>query len=147
MSKYKPPKTSASKEVKKLKRPPFAKDLFWGKFDTEVLGYPEVLNVEQLETLESMAEQVNKFFDESVDSKKIDAESKIPKETLDGLKALGLFGQQIPTEYGGLGLNATEYSRLAEFIAKDPSISVTLSAHQAIGLKVKLLIIITCISF
>ena len=82
-----------------------------------------------------MVAPVEKFFEESVDSKKIDAEGKIPKETLDGLKALGLFGQQIPTEYGGLGLNATEFARLAEFVAIDASIGVTLAAHQSIGLK------------
>lgn len=122
--------------MKKLKRPPFAKGLFLGQFDTHVLAYPEVLNVEQLETLDSMVEQVGKFFDESVDSKKIDTEAKIPKETLDGLKQLGLFGQQIPTEYGGLGLSATEYSRLTEITAVDASIGVTLAAHQSIGLKV-----------
>jgi acyl-CoA dehydrogenase family protein 9 len=52
------------------------------------------------------------------------------------LKTFGLFGQQIPEKYGGLGLNATEYARLGEATAIDGSISVTLAAHQAIGLKV-----------
>lgn len=86
--------------------------------------------------LDEMLAPVEKFFDESVDSKKIDKEGKIPKETLDGIKALGLFGQQIPTEYGGLGLNATEFARIAEVYAIDASIGVTLAAHQSIGLKV-----------
>lgn len=36
----------------------------------------------------------------SVDSKKIDQDAKIPPETLKGLKSLGLFGMQIPEEYG-----------------------------------------------
>lgn len=35
-----------------------------------------------------------------VDSKKIDQDAKIPPETLQGLKDLGLFGMQIPEEYG-----------------------------------------------
>ena len=35
----------------------------------------------------------------SVDSAKIDREATIPKEVLDGLKELGLFGLQIPEEY------------------------------------------------
>ena len=55
---------------------------------------------------------------------------------LAGLKELGLFGQQIPEEYGGLGLNATEYARIAEIVSRDGAIGVTLAAHQAIGLKV-----------
>lgn len=36
----------------------------------------------------------------SVDSSKIDHESKIPPETMNGLKELGLFGIMIPEEYG-----------------------------------------------
>lgn len=39
---------------------------------------------------------------------------------------------------GGLGLSNTMYARLNEIIALDGSIAVTLAAHQAIGLKVKL---------
>ena len=37
---------------------------------------------------------------------------------------------------GGLGLNATEFARLAEITALDGSVAVTLAAHQSIGLKV-----------
>jgi hypothetical protein len=77
-----------------------------------------------------------KWFSVLVDSKKIDATGQIPQQTLDQLKAFGLFGQQIPEEYGGLGLNATEYARLGEVTSIDGSIAVTLAAHQAIGLKV-----------
>lgn len=40
---------------------------------------------------------------------------------------------------GGLGLSNTIYARLNEIIALDGSIAVTLAAHQAIGLKVKIL--------
>lgn len=104
-----------------------------------MLAFPEVLDKERLQTLEELIAPVEKFFEESVDSKKIDVEGKIPEETLEGLKELGLFGQQIPTEYGGLGLNATEYARLGEITALDGSIAVTLAAHQAIGLKVKVI--------
>jgi acyl-CoA dehydrogenase family protein 9 len=75
------------------------------------------------------------LFSVLVDSKKIDATGQIPQQTLDQLKAFGLFGQQIPEEYGGLGLNATEYARLGEVTSTDGSIAVTLAAHQAIGLK------------
>jgi alkylation response protein AidB-like acyl-CoA dehydrogenase len=35
----------------------------------------------------------------SVDSAQIDRDATIPKEVLDGLKELGLFGLQIPEEY------------------------------------------------
>lgn len=38
---------------------------------------------------------------------------------------------------GGLELDATGYTRLAEVTALDGSIAVTLAGHQAIGLKVQ----------
>ncbi|XP_013000888.1 complex I assembly factor ACAD9, mitochondrial isoform X2 [Cavia porcellus] len=72
---------------------------------------------------------------EEVDSRKIDQEGKIPNDTLEKLRSLGLFGMQIPEEYGGLGLSHTMYARLGEAISLDGSITVTLAAHQAIGLK------------
>lgn len=87
-----------------------------------MLAYPEVLTNEKLEELEAMVEAIRRFYDEngelhsfmcvaspnvadqnsalSVDTAKIDREKNIPKEILDGLKALGLFGLQVPTEYG-----------------------------------------------
>lgn len=41
---------------------------------------------------------------------------------------------------GGLGLSNTMYARLGEITSLDGSIAVTLAAHQAIGLKVMLLL-------
>ncbi|XP_047102374.1 complex I assembly factor ACAD9, mitochondrial-like [Schistocerca piceifrons] len=118
----------------KLDRPPFVKGLFLGHFDTNVLTYPEVLDKEELQCLNELVAPVERFFSE-VDSKAIDQSGAIPDKILESLKSLGLFGQQIPVEFGGLGLNATEYARLGEVIALDGSIAVTLAAHQAIGLK------------
>uniref|UniRef100_A0A663MM96 Complex I assembly factor ACAD9, mitochondrial n=1 Tax=Athene cunicularia TaxID=194338 RepID=A0A663MM96_ATHCN len=100
----------------------------------EVFPYPEISN-EELEEINQFVGPVEKFFNEEVDSKKIDQDAKIPPETLKGLKDLGLFGMQIPEEYGGLGLSNTMYARLGEITSLDGSIAVTLAAHQAIGLK------------
>ncbi|KAK7488577.1 hypothetical protein BaRGS_00020194 [Batillaria attramentaria] len=103
---------TTAKDRKPKTNAPFAKNLFLGNFDKEMLVYPEIM-----------------------DSKAIDVNAKIPEETLQAIKELGLFGQQIPQEYGGLGLNATKYARIAEITSQDGSIAVTLAAHQAIGLK------------
>nr|XP_056717617.1 complex I assembly factor ACAD9, mitochondrial [Euleptes europaea] len=116
-------------------RPAFAKELFLGRFrKEEVFPYPEISN-EELEEINQFVGPVEKFFSEEVDSKKIDQDAKIPEETLNGLKNLGLFGIQIPEEYGGLGLSNTMYARLGEITSQDGAIAVTLAAHQAIGLK------------
>ncbi|KAM4587103.1 complex I assembly factor ACAD9, mitochondrial isoform 1-T1 [Odontesthes bonariensis] len=113
----------------------YAKDLFLGQVNkAEVFPYPEIGN-EELEEIKQFVAPVEKFFSEEVDSAKIDQEAKIPPETLNGLKELGLFGIMVPEEYGGLGLSNTMYARLNEIIALDGSIAVTLAAHQAIGLK------------
>nr|XP_028574790.1 acyl-CoA dehydrogenase family member 9, mitochondrial isoform X3 [Podarcis muralis] len=118
-----------------LPRPAFAKELFLGTLRKEdVFPFPEISN-EELEEINQFVGPVEKFFNEDVDSKKIDQDAKIPQETLNELKNLGLFGMQIPEEYGGLGLSNTMYARLGEITSQDGAIAVTLAAHQAIGLK------------
>ncbi|XP_055413463.1 complex I assembly factor ACAD9, mitochondrial isoform X1 [Bubalus kerabau] len=113
----------------------FAKELFLGKIQKkEAFPFPEVSR-DELNEINQFLGPVEKFFTEEVDSRKIDQEGKIPDETLEKLKSLGLFGMQVPEEYGGLGLSNTMYARLAEVIGLDASIAVTLAAHQAIGLK------------
>uniref|UniRef100_A0A3Q1FFI3 Acyl-CoA dehydrogenase family member 9, mitochondrial-like n=1 Tax=Acanthochromis polyacanthus TaxID=80966 RepID=A0A3Q1FFI3_9TELE len=114
----------------------YAKDLFLGQVN-KVFPYPEIGN-EELEEINQLVAPVERFFTEDVDSAKIDRDAKIPPETLNGLKELGLFGIMVPEEYGGLGLSNTMYARLAEIISLDGSIAVTLAAHQAIGLKVRM---------
>ena len=75
-----------------------------------------------------------------VDSSAMDKAAHIPDEVLDKLRELGLFGIQVPEQYGGLGLGATEFSRLAEVYSIDGGIATTLAAHQCIGFKVRLII-------
>ncbi|XP_058422358.1 complex I assembly factor ACAD9, mitochondrial [Diceros bicornis minor] len=113
----------------------FAKELFLGKIEKkEVFPFPEV-SQDELNEINQFVGPVEKFFTEEVDSRKIDQEGKIPHDTLEKLKNLGLFGMQVPEEYGGLGLSNTMYARLGEIISLDASIAVTLAGHQAIGLK------------
>ncbi|XP_072181721.1 complex I assembly factor ACAD9, mitochondrial-like [Diadema setosum] len=113
----------------------FAKNLCLGKFNKDdAFPFPEV-SVEQFENLNQMCDPIEKFFTEEVDSKTIDVNAKIDEKTLQGLKELGLFGQQVPEQYGGLGLSNTEFARLAEITALDGAIAVTLAAHQSIGFK------------
>ncbi|XP_059544326.1 complex I assembly factor ACAD9, mitochondrial isoform X3 [Myotis daubentonii] len=113
----------------------FAKELFLGRIEKkEVFPFPEV-SQDELNEINQFVGPIERFFTEEVDSRKIDQEGKIPTETLEKLKGLGLFGMQVPEEYGGLGLSNTMYARLGEIVGLDGSIAVTLAAHQAIGLK------------
>lgn len=124
-----------SKTGKPLKNIPFIKELFLGRFDKDMLVYPELPNAEDYDELNALVAPVEEFFKKEVDSNQIDIDGIIPEDVLNHLGELGLFGQQIPQEYGGLGLDATRYARVAEITARDGAIAVTLAGHQAIGLK------------
>nr|XP_013000479.1 acyl-CoA dehydrogenase family member 9, mitochondrial isoform X2 [Cavia porcellus] len=113
----------------------FAKELFLGKIEKKgVFPFPE-MDQDELNEINQFVGPVERFFTEEVDSGKIDREGKIPDDTLEKLKSLGLFGMQVPEEYGGLGLSNTTSIRLGEILSLDGSIAVTLVAHQALGLK------------
>jgi acyl-CoA dehydrogenase len=58
------------------------------------------------ETLNHLVETVRRFVRERLIplEQEVDANDKIPDDVIDEMKALGLFGLSIPTDYGGLGL-------------------------------------------
>jgi acyl-CoA dehydrogenase family protein 9 len=118
----------------------FMKALFHGVISEDMIfPFPE-MPAEDRENVSMILDSVRRFCASSVDSAKIDREHKIPDEVLEGLKGLGLFGLQIPTDYDGIGLSATAYARVMQEVAGvDTSIAVTLGAHQSIGLKAILL--------
>lgn len=55
-------RTPGPSTVKKKQKSPFAKDLFLGKFDHDVLTYPEVLDKERLQTLNELVAPIERFF-------------------------------------------------------------------------------------
>ena len=114
----------------------FMKSLFHGIIsEALVFPYPEPSGAER-ESVNMMLESVRKYFNTNVDSVKIDREAEIPKEVLEGVKQLGLFGGVIPEEFGGIGLSSTGWTRMMQEVgALDAAFAVTLGAHQSIGLK------------
>ena len=53
-----------------------------------------------------------------------------------GLRELGAFGLQVPTELGGVGLSNTQYARLTEIVGgNDLGLGIFIGAHQSIGFK------------
>jgi acyl-CoA dehydrogenase family member 9 len=114
----------------------FMKSLFHGVIaESVIFPYPTPSEGE-CDSINAILESVRRFCAAHVDSAKIDQTHEIPDAVMSGLKELGLFGMQIPTEYGGVGLSATGYARVTqEFGGIDPAIAVMLGAHQSIGLK------------
>jgi len=115
----------------------FAMGMFLGKIkNEEVFPYPEVLTAEELEETEMLSEAADKFFAEQNDALKNDAMEKVDDATNEGLKELGAFGMQVPPELGGVGLNNTQYGRMAQNIGKyDLGLGIYIGAHQSIGFK------------
>ena len=67
---------------------------------------------------------------------KLEKEGSIPDELMDGLKEIGLFGLNIPEEYGGVGLGLAGYLSVLRAIARtDMALALTPTAHLSIGLK------------
>jgi acyl-CoA dehydrogenase family protein 9 len=116
--------------------PSIVAGMFYGEIvEEEVFPFPQFSET-QKETAKMMTDAIQKFAATSIDAAKFDREAKIPPEVLKGLGELGLCGMTVGEEYGGLGLDSTLYARVfAEIGAIDPSIGVTLGAHQSIGYK------------
>jgi acyl-CoA dehydrogenase family protein 9 len=114
----------------------FMKSLFHGVIaENVVFPYPMPSDGES-DAINAILESVRRFAAANIDSAKIDQNHEIPAGVLQGLKDLGLFGMQIPTEHGGAGLSMTGYARVTQEIGGiDAAIAVTLGAHQSIGLK------------
>lgn len=114
----------------------FMKALFHGVIAEDMIfPYPE-LPSDDRENTSMILDSVRRYFAANVDAAKIDREHAIPPEVMDGLKALGLFGLQIPTDHDGIGLSASAYARVMQEVGGlDASIAVMLGAHQSIGLK------------
>lgn len=74
-----------------------------------------------------------------VDSGQIDRLASIPETVMDGCAGIGLFGQRIDSEFGGLGMTALESTRVAESMGLDASVFATVTAHEALGIKVDML--------
>ncbi len=118
----------------------FMKALFHGIIESDlVFPYPTMKDDER-ETVSMIVDSLHKFAEVHIDSVAIDKNHHLPDEALEKMKEMGLFGLIIPEEYGGFGLSNTAYARIMEELgAIDPSLAVTVGAHQSIGLKAILL--------
>lgn len=115
--------------------------LFMGKpaFD-KVVPFP-AQTVEDEDQGDAFLRRLEDFLENNVDSDEIDRTGEIPEEVIEGLAKLGAFGIKIPTEYGGLGLSQTNYSRAAMLLGKYcGNLTALLSAHQSIGVPQPLMV-------
>ncbi|XP_011166483.1 very long-chain specific acyl-CoA dehydrogenase, mitochondrial [Solenopsis invicta] len=115
----------------------FTMNLFRGHLQlNQVCPYPEPMNEEQTDTIKMLIDPLEKFYEEVNDAAKNDQNACVDEKTLKALWDFGGFSLQVPTEYGGLGLTNTQYSRVVEICGyNDLGVGITLGAHQSIGFK------------
>ncbi len=118
----------------------FIKSAFVGAIDSErILPYPRTPS-QDAEIVETITDSFTRFAAEHIDAERFDREAHYPREVLDGLAELGLFGLVVPEEYGGLGLTVWSYCQIMERVAGvDPSTVATIGAHLSIGIKALLM--------
>lgn len=115
--------------------PSFVRELFLGRYRLDLL-HPHPVKEDPAEAARAAPFFATlRAFLERIDSDMIDRTGEIPEAYVQELREMGAFGIKIPTEYGGLGLSYTSYTRaIAMVTSKDGSLTALLSAHQSIGL-------------
>src|SRR4051795_5092098 len=113
----------------------FGKALFFGEIlEDQIFPYPE-MEPEEKETVRSVVDAVSKYLS-TVDGAKLDRAGEMPKDLLQNMRDLGLFGLIVPQEYGGIGLSNTGYARVMEEAAGwGGSGAAHIRAAPPIGLK------------
>jgi alkylation response protein AidB-like acyl-CoA dehydrogenase len=112
----------------------FTAEVFKGNFRWDLVHPFPAQSPEDKKIGDDYLVKVREVMERYVDPYKIDEEGEYPREALDAMAAIGLFGMKIPQEYGGLGFSVTNYARVLGMIGSYCSNTVTyLSAHQSIG--------------
>jgi acyl-CoA dehydrogenase family protein 9 len=116
------------------------KSLFFGQIREDLIfPYPKPA-AETRENVAMILDSIQKFAKDKVKTAEWDEKGEMPREILSHLAEMGMCGLAVPEEFGGLGLPQIGYARIFQEVASiDPSIAVTLGAHQSIGYKALLL--------
>lgn len=115
-------------------KPSFAKELFLGRFRLDLIHPHPAPAPDDVRRGEAFLAKLREFCETRIDPARIERESQIPDETINGLKELGALGMKIDTKYGGMGLTQVYYNKaLALAGSVSPAIGALLSAHQSIG--------------
>lgn len=86
------------------------------------------------DVVEPLLRAVHDFANRHIAALRIDAERRIPREVLEGMAELGLFGITLPEEYGGAALPALAACRVVAAMAQhDRSVATTLGLHLGLG--------------
>ncbi|WP_338636363.1 acyl-CoA dehydrogenase family protein [Spirobacillus cienkowskii] len=114
----------------------FMKNIFNGHIPEKSLHHFPFFNTNRENDYILMYNSINDWMKQNVNSLKFDQEKKLPKDIIQGMKEMGLFGLIIPEAFGGSELTQTLYTRTLELLNQhDSSVTLTAGAHSSIGLK------------
>ncbi len=114
-------------------RPSFAKELYLGRFDLDLIHPHPRADADAVERGEAFLAQLREVC-ERIDGRAIEREAALRDEDVAALAEIGSFGMKVPEEYGGLGLSMAYYGKALMLAGSiHPTIGALLSAHQSIG--------------
>jgi len=112
----------------------FTAEVFKGNFRWDLLHPFPAQSPEDKKIGDDYIEKIRPVIEKAIDPWQIDEDGEYPREALEAMAAVGLFGMKIPKEYGGLGMSVTNYARVLGFLGGYCASTVAfISAHQSIG--------------
>ena len=116
------------------KLPSFGKELFLGNYRLDLIHPQPRLDAEATEKGERFLATLKAFLETEVDPLRIERDSKVPDEVVEGFKRIGAMGMKVAEEYDGLGLSQVYYNRALTMIGTwHGALGALVSAHQSIG--------------
>lgn len=113
---------------------PFIKNLFIGTFDTDMLTFPEVTNNQELADMNEFMKPYEDLFAHAA-TLDFARKKELPLDFITAMADVGLFAQAIPKEYGGMGLNNTYQTRMADVTGTIPMAHNLIEVHHNIATK------------
>ncbi|XP_033225550.1 complex I assembly factor ACAD9, mitochondrial [Belonocnema kinseyi] len=110
---------------KSPKRDPFVKEFFIGKFDNEILAYPEPQTDERHREFSEWLKPIQEYI-KTVDAKTVYESPSFSAEMRERLKELGVYGGRISYDYDGIDLLDSEYLKLVETLSVVPKVGMNL---------------------
>ena len=112
----------------------FTAEVFKGNFRWDLIHPFPAQSAEDKKIGDDYIEKIRPVIEKHIDPWQIDEDGEYPREALEAMAAVGLFGMKIPKEYGGLGFSVTNYARVLGFLGGYCASTVAfISAHQSIG--------------
>ncbi|CAO4375246.1 unnamed protein product [Caenorhabditis nigoni] len=99
------------------------------KFEKDFMIYPEYADSDDVRNIEGYVDVLRKSLELSIDSKSIEKDGKLSSEMLETLRSNEIHSLAIPKDYGGIGMNNKDLSKVFEELSLDWNIYT--SAHLA----------------